>query len=156
MTENFPEIKKIIEEILAKMDFSGEVAVSRDDFNFARADIESAEARWLIGKDAENLKALQQICRVILNKKLGETAPRFIMDINHYRQDRLDSLTKMAQNLAREVLETGESRWLPPMSSFERRAVHLTLADFTGVKTESEGETGERQVVIKPAGATNN
>ena len=150
MNDNFSEIKKTIEEILAKMDFLGEVEIDQTDSNFIRANVQSAEASWLIGRGAENLNALQQICRAILSKKLGEAMPRFILDINYYQKNRLDSLVKIAKNLAQEVLETKESRWLPPMSSYERRAVHLALADFPDIKTESEGERGERQVVIKP------
>ena len=151
MNDNFLEIKKTIEEILARMDFLGEVEIDQNSPNSIQANIQSTEANWLIGRDAENLSALQQICRVILNKKLGQTLPRLILDVNYYQKNRLDSLVKMAKNLAQEVLETKESRWLPPMSSYERRTVHLALADFSGIKTESEGASGERQVVIKPA-----
>ena len=150
MNDLLLEIKKIIEEILAKMDFSGEVKVDEEGQNFVSANIQSDEASWLIGKGAENLMALQQITRAILNKKFGEATPRFSLDVDSYQKNRLETLTRMAKNLAEEVLRTGESRWLPPMSSYERRAVHLALVDFLGVKTESEGESEERQVVIKP------
>jgi spoIIIJ-associated protein len=40
--------------------------------------------------------------------------------------------------------------YLPPMSSFERRLVHLALVDEAGVKSESEGEGDHRRVVVKP------
>jgi len=143
-------VKKIIEEVLVKMDFQGNAEISEEGQDFISANIQSDEAGWLIGKGAENLAALQQIIRAILNKKLGETTPRFSLDVNFYQKSRLETLTRMAKNLAEEVLMTGESRWLPPMSSFERRAVHLALVDFSGIKTESEGEREERRVVIKP------
>lgn len=151
MNDQTLEIKNIIEETLAKMDFSGKAEINEESQGFVSANIQSDEAGWLIGKGAENLMALQQIIRAILNKKFGATAPRFSLDVNFYQKNRLETLTRMAKNLAEEVLRTKESRWLPPMSSFERRAVHMALVDFSGIKTESEGESEERRVVIKPA-----
>jgi spoIIIJ-associated protein len=56
----------------------------------------------------------------------------------------------MVQNLAQEVLERRESRWLPPMSAYERRVAHLALKEIEGIDSESEGLGPERRVVIRP------
>jgi len=39
---------------------------------------------------------------------------------------------------------------LDPMPSFERRIIHLELADRKDIKTESVGEGVERRIVIRP------
>lgn len=144
------QIKQIIEELFKVMDFEGKVELDDTDSDFVRVNIVSPEAGFLIGRSGENLKALQQVARALANKKLGESV-RFVIDINDYQKSRLELLREMARDLAKEVAEQKISRWLAPMNAYERRAVHLELADFVGIKTESEGEGEERRVVIKPA-----
>jgi len=150
--DDFSLIKQILEELLARMDFSGQITFDIDDTDeqqLAHFNIQSEEAPYLIGRGGDNLKALQEIARAIVNKRLGYMA-RFSLDINNYQQNRLSLLKEMAQNLAREAQERVEPRWLPPMNAYERRAVHLALKEFEGISTESEGMGAERRVVIKP------
>jgi spoIIIJ-associated protein len=145
------KIKQIIEELLRVMDFEGEVELDEADQNFLRVNIASPEAGFLIGRSGENLKALQQVARALANKKLGEgESVRFIIDVNDYQKSRLELLREMAKDLAREAIEQKTPKWLTPMNAAERRAVHLALADFSGIKTESEGEGEERRVMIRP------
>ena len=70
------------------------------------------------------------------------------------RSDRdMDKLKKLARRLAEEAVRTGESvRIRRELNSFERRTVHVTLADFEGVKTQSEGEGNHKTVAIIPVG----
>ena len=70
------------------------------------------------------------------------------------RSDRdMDKLKKLARRLAEEAVRTGESvRIRRELNSFERRTVHVTLADFEGVKTQSEGEGHHKTVAIIPVG----
>ncbi len=143
------QIKQIIEELLKVMDFEGEVELDNRESDFVRLNIVSPEAGFLIGRSGENLRALQQVVRALANKKLGE-AVRFIIDVNDYQKSRLELLREMARDLAREAIEQKISKWLAPMNAYERRAIHLELADFSGIKTESEGEGEERRVVIRP------
>ncbi|OAU92268.1 RNA-binding protein, partial [Lacticaseibacillus rhamnosus] len=51
---------------------------------------------------------------------------------------------------AREVLATGKAIYLDPMPSFERKAIHTTLADNQYVDTHSEGVDPRRYVVVTP------
>jgi spoIIIJ-associated protein len=58
----------------------------------------------------------------------------------------------MTARVAAERVQTSRQPFrLNPMSSRERRIVHLALKDMTGVRTESVGVGEERQVVIHPA-----
>ncbi len=149
MKINQAEIKTIIEDLLRAMDFAGEVTLDNSDDNFLRINIQSVEAAYLIGRGGEHLKALQHICRAILHRKFEEPL-QFIIDINDYQKNRLDLLKEMAASMAEEVVGQREPRWLAPMNAYERRIIHMALANFEGVKTESEGEGEERRVVIRP------
>ena len=143
------KIKEIIKELLATMDFSGEVSINNQDEGFTRFNISSDEAAYLIGRGGDNLRSLQQIARAIVGKKL-EAPFHFIIDVNDYLGGRIESLKQLARNSAREVREKKETRRLSPMDAYERRIIHLTLAGEKDIKTESEGEGEGRRIVIKP------
>ena len=112
------------------------------------------EAGFIIGRDGENLRALQYILGLMVSKKTeGALTPfNFIFDINDYNKEKEDYLTALAKNTAHTVLETKKTIGLEPMSSFERRIIHLVVEKIEGVASESVGEGEERRVVIKPAG----
>jgi spoIIIJ-associated protein len=149
MESSLDKIKSIIEDFLRVMDFSGNVTVDSEGDNFFRVGIESADAAFLIGRSGETLGAIQQLCRAIISKKMNQPF-QMIVDVNDYQRNRLESLKEMALNLAREVVQLNEPRWLSPMNAYERRLIHLTLAEYPGVKTESEGQGDERRIVIRP------
>ena len=149
MSLNQSTIKEITESLLKVMDFQGEVLVAEPEEGTFLINIESSEAPYLIGYGGQNLQALRQIIRAIIGKKLGEAA-RVSLDVNQYYQNHFSLLQEMAHNLAKEAMEQQEPRWLSPMNSYERRMIHLSLIDFKGIKTESEGEGEERRVVIRP------
>ncbi len=150
MEKNLSKIKNTIEQLLRAMDFSGEVTTDERDENFLRVNIQSDEAASLIGRSGENLKALQHISRAIINRGL-ETPIHFIIDVNNYQSNRIELLKEIALRLAKEVTQKNEPRWFEPMNAYERRIIHLALADVAGIKTESEGAQNERRIVIRPA-----
>ena len=107
------------------------------------------DARMLIGERGANLAALEHILRKIIQKKHGENV-HFTLDINDYRMRRLEDLKQDVKSAAKEVRTLGRSVPLRPMTSFERRIVHLLLAEYPDITTESSGVEPERKVVIKP------
>lgn len=103
----------------------------------------------LIGQKGSNLAALQHLVRLIVRRKV-ESLVNFIIDINSYKENRINYLRKLARLSAEKVLKTKEPVVLEVMSPFERRIIHLTLAHQEEVVTESTGKEGERRVMIKP------
>jgi spoIIIJ-associated protein len=75
-------------------------------------------------------------------------------DCDGFRRRRLQELKLSAQVAADKVRETGVPYVFAPMSSLERRAIHLSLREAEGLKTQSEGEGAERHLVIYPEGYT--
>lgn len=107
------------------------------------------EARMLIGEHGNNLAALEHIIKKAVRKKYTEEA-LFTLDINDYRMKRLEDVKQEVKSAAKNVRMYNKSVSLRPMSSFERRIIHLLLAEYPDITTESSGEEPERRVIIKP------
>ena len=75
-------------------------------------------------------------------------APLFY-DVNNYRKEREKLLTELAKAAARKAVATKEPVSLPAMNSYERRIIHVELANHPEVTTESEGGGKERFVIVK-------
>jgi len=104
----------------------------------------------LLERNAELLLALEYIAHrwLRLDPRLHD---RVRFDCGGYRAERLDELKLSARVAAQRVRETGEAFRFNPMSSRERRLIHLELAGAAGVRTVSEGTGDRRQLVIYPA-----
>jgi spoIIIJ-associated protein len=103
----------------------------------------------LIGRRGENLRALQFVLGLMLNKQLRRHT-RVTVDADGYRARREELLTGMAQRFASRVRSTRQPMQLEAMPPNERRIVHLALSEDPDVMTESVGEGDARRVVIKP------
>lgn len=90
---------------------------------------------------------LEYVFKMILNKKNLGIA---YIDINNYRKDREELITKLAKAAAKKASVTKQEVPLPSMNAYERRIVHSELAMHPDLKTESAGEGKQRHVVIKP------
>jgi len=147
-------IYKIVEELLEKMAIEGKIKakiIDQDEQELIWVNIETKQdPRFLIGQKGSNLASFQHLARLMTRLKIPTEKVAFTIDVNQYKEKRLAYLRKLAQTSAREVLATKEPLILDAMPAHERRVVHLALADSEGVATESIGEEGERQVMIKP------
>ncbi|MEU5881006.1 R3H domain-containing nucleic acid-binding protein [Spirillospora sp. NPDC047279] len=103
----------------------------------------------LVGKRGEVLEALQELTRLAVHRQTGNRT-RLMLDIGGYRERRRAELTKLGQDVADEVKQSGEPKPLAPMTPFERKIVHDAVA-AVGLRSESEGEEPERFVVVLPA-----
>ena len=73
------------------------------------------------------------------------------MDVEQYVGRRTVSLKNLANQVSKRVTQTKKSITLEPMTSRDRRIVHLTLEDNNKVLTESSGEGLERKITVHPA-----
>ncbi len=156
------KILKIVCELLEKMNVGIENVVVEDMVTetegeenqvlvavTASAVAERSNAAGLIGLRGRNLAMIQLILSLLVKNKLGEWV-KIVLDVNNYREEQRGRLEKMVTSLANKVLETGKEVALANMSSYERRICHMVAGGIEGVVTESEGEEGERHVIIKP------
>jgi len=144
-------IKKITEELFRKMTFS-KVAVKikkQEESPVLVISVQVKDPSQLIGHNGFNLKDIQRILRMLVIKK-DPQAPNLLLDINNYRDERESFLKELGQKMAEQVIETKKSVILQPMSSYDRRIIHLELANKDEIITESIGEEPMRRLVIKP------
>ncbi len=142
-------IKEIAEKLLELLEVKVSSLVVKEENEMINIQLETEEPGVLIGYHGKALQSLQLLIALMSFKKLGEWT-RVVVNVGDYREKREESLTRMAQSLAQRVKFSGLVQSLPPMSSAERRVIHLALADDVDVETVSEGEGQERHVVIKP------
>lgn len=103
----------------------------------------------LIGPRGETLDSLQFLTRLMVAHDLERRA-YFVVDIEGYRQRREQALTRLAERMAGKAKQRNQPVSLEPMSSYERRVIHMALRDSPDVYTESTGEGKYRKVRIFP------
>ena len=102
------------------------------------------DSGFLIGHHGETLKAVAWILKL----KLGEDGRNLVLDINNYKKDKKSHLENMAYELANKARSDGRPQVLPTMSAYERRLVHMALADQADIIAESEGYSQSLSVDI--------
>ena len=103
----------------------------------------------VIGKRGQTIDAIQYLATAILFRG-SEDRKRVTVDAAGYRDRRRATLEQQADRAAAEALATGQPVSLDPMSSVERKIVHLYLQDREDVETESDGNEPNRFVVVHP------
>lgn len=155
--EIFQAAKKVLEELLGLMGLSGtirtsdEFTVNDDNGNFTSIglNIEGEDLGILIGRRGQTMVALQYIVRLIMAHKMQVQIP-IVLDVEGYKQRRCEGLRLLATRLAEQVKTRKAPFTMEPMPAFERRVIHMTLADHPDVITESTGVGENRKVVITP------
>ncbi len=103
----------------------------------------------LVGPDGAVLDALQDLARLAVAAATGERS-RLMLDIAGFRARRREELAALAQEAVELAQQSGEPVHLEPMTPFERKVVHDTVA-AAGLLSESEGEEPDRRVVVRIA-----
>jgi len=109
--------------------------------------IDTDENALLIGKHGNTLSSLELILSLIVSKENGDFV-RVTIEVGGYKQEREAYLKELAEKLKEEVLSSGGEKTINSLKPWERRFVHMHLAD-SEVVTESTGEERERVLVIK-------
>ncbi|MDO4178742.1 MAG: RNA-binding cell elongation regulator Jag/EloR [Phascolarctobacterium sp.] len=102
----------------------------------------------LIGKHGQTLDSLQYLTNLVANKNSNERV-RVVIDVEDYRDRRVETLTRLARRLADKVKKSGERVALEPMNPHERKIIHMALQGDRRVTTLSEGDDPNRHVVIE-------
>lgn len=146
--------KTILEKLLALMAVDGTVTVETESLagqtTSTVLNVKGEDLGLLIGRRGLTLTSLQYLVRLMVNQQLRTKAPvPVIVDVEGYRQRRYQGLEDFARQMAEQVRAKGRPFTFEPMSSFERRIIHVALADSPEVTTESTGEGESRKVVIR-------
>ena len=114
------------------------------------ADLDGRDKELLLERGAELLKALEHLAFRALRLEPAYHE-KIHLDCGGYRALRFEELRMTARVAAERVQASKQPFRLNPMSSRERRIVHLAVKDIPGIRTESIGVGEHRQVVIHPA-----
>ena len=143
-------VKEFIQEVCQRMGLAVPTVEVQEGEQAVEVQISGPDVGLLIGRRGRTLQALQFLTNLAAGRASRERK-RVVIDVEGYRRRRAQSLERIARHAAQRARRTGRRVALEPMSAAERRAVHLALQSFQGIRTESEGEEPFRRVVIMPA-----
>jgi spoIIIJ-associated protein len=112
-----------------------------------RINLEGEDGGILIRRSGEGLQALQHIVATAFRKQLGDDN-RIVIDCNGYRRDKDAELRQMALYMAEKARTSGVAQEMGPLNPYERRIVHLAIAEDPRVSSESIGDAFMKTVII--------
>ncbi len=156
-SEMYETARGILEKLLELMELPATVSLSEEftsideegNTSSIGLNIEGEDLGILIGRRGQTMASLQHIVRLIMAYRTQERLP-IVLDVEGYKQRRCEGLRALALRLADQVTTRTMPFAMEPMTAFERRVIHLALADHPDVMTESTGVGEDRKVVITP------
>jgi spoIIIJ-associated protein len=139
----------IVQKILGTFGIEAAIDEYEGDDGEIILDIVGGELAILIGRHGKTLDSLQTLVAAATSRQLGFRYP-VVIDVEGYRGRRREKLEDMARRTADRVSRQGRAVKLRPMTSYERRIIHMVLRDDRRVVTSSEGEDPGRAVVVSP------
>ena len=135
-------------EIL-KISAVGEIVKEDEDIVI---EIKATNSAKVIGKRGDVLDSIQCLAGAVANTG-REDYIKVVVDCENYRQQREQTLVKLAEKMAAKAVEKGRKLNLEPMTPYERRIIHSTLSSNSEVKTVSEGKEPNRYIAVIPNNA---
>jgi spoIIIJ-associated protein len=146
MTDNDHPIIHFLERFTAALGIDASVTID-DTADGRRLNIEGDAAELLVRHRGEPVKALQHIVDTAYGREPRDDKRVFI-DALGYRKGKDTELRQMARLLAEKVKLSGVDQQLGPLNPYERRLVHMAVAEVAGVTTESVGDAFSKTVLI--------
>lgn len=148
MADNTQKIQEVAEKLLSMLGIQAGVTVHAGD-EATQVLLETEESGMLIGYHGETLESLQTILSLVASRELGEFV-RVSIEVGDYKKNRVEYLKHLVQQAKEQALSQNTGVSLSNLKSWERREVHMMLADDQEVATESMGEGRDRVLVVKP------
>jgi spoIIIJ-associated protein len=116
----------------------------------ARINLEGEDGGTLVRRGGEGLQALQHLVATAFRKQLGDDN-RIVIDCNGFRREKDAELRQMARYFADRARTLGPQE-MGPLNPYERRIVHLAIAEDPTVSSESIGDAFLKTVIIAAKG----
>src|SRR5207245_7476886 len=143
---NTTPIVDFLGRVIAALGISAAVTVE-ETADGPRLNLTGDEAELLVRHRGEPLKALQHIVDSSYGRSM-EGDKRVFVDALEYRKGKDIELRQMAKFLAQKAKDSGLDQQLGPLNPYERRIVHLAVAEVPAVATESVGDAFSKTVLI--------
>ena len=112
-----------------------------------RINLEGEDGGVLVRRGGEGLQALQHVVATAFRKQLGDDN-RIVIDCNNFRRDKDAELRQMALFIAGRARSSGTPQEMGPLNPYERRIVHMAIAEDPTVTSESIGDAFMKTVII--------
>jgi spoIIIJ-associated protein len=112
-----------------------------------RINLTGEDGSLLTRRQGEALAALQHVVAAVFRQDVDERR-RLVVDCQGYRKSKDAELKQMAKFLAQKARDSGLAQEIGPLNPYERRIVHLAVAEVESVSSESIGDAFEKTVII--------
>ena len=140
------EIAAFVQNVVTAMGLTLTASVEETP-EATRINLDGEDGGVLIRRGGEGLQALQHVVATTFRKQLGEDN-RIVIDCNGFRRDKDAELRQMAQFMAGKARSSGMPQEMGPLNPYERRIVHLAIAQDPDVTSESIGDAFMKTVMI--------
>ncbi len=140
------DITAFLENVVAAMGMALTTSVEETPEG-TRINLEGEDGGVLVRRGGEGLQALQHLVATAFRRQLGDDN-RVVVDCNGFRKDKDLELKQMARYMADKARSSGLPQEMGPLNPYERRIVHLAIAEDPGVTSESIGDAFMKTVII--------
>ena len=140
------DIAAFVQSVVASMGLALTTTVEESP-DGTRINLEGEDGGVLIRRGGEGLQALQHVVATTYRKQLGDDN-RIVIDCNGFRRDKDAELKQMALFMAGKARSSGVPQEMGPLNPYERRIVHLAIAESPDVTSESIGDAFMKTVII--------
>lgn len=140
-------LRELMAQVLDAVGIPARIRIDQNDRELV-ATVAGDDLGILIGRHGQTIDALQYLANAVMHRK-GEDV-EVVIDAQGYRERRARMLHDVAIKAAADARRTGVPVELEPMTSVERKIVHLRIKEMDGVRTESAGAEPNRHVVVLP------
>jgi len=138
-------VREFTRQTVAAMGIPSEVAIV-ETADSVRVEI-SGDGSEALRKRAEALDALQQIVNTAFRRELDDDRS-FVVDCQDYRKGKDAELRQLARFMMEKAKLSGAPQEMGPLNPYARRLVHLTVAEDSGMSSESIGDALMKTVII--------
>jgi spoIIIJ-associated protein len=143
------EARALVTRIADGIGVTGRIDVDESD-EVITVSCVGSDLGMLIGRHGQTIDAVQYLANAVMWRRHPEDRKEVVVDAAGYRDRRRVALEALALRSADRALSDREPVELEPMTAVERKVVHLSLKEFDGVETTSEGTEPNRYVVVHP------
>jgi spoIIIJ-associated protein len=140
------DITGFLQNVVAAMGMSLTTSVEETP-DGTRINLEGEDGGVLVRRGGEGLQALQHLVATAFRRQLGDDN-RVVVDCNGFRKEKDLELKQMARYMAEKARSSGMPQEMGPLNPYERRIVHLAIAEVPGVTSESIGDAFMKTVII--------
>jgi spoIIIJ-associated protein len=142
------DLREVLDHITAGIGVRCRIELTEDD-EVVTASLTGGDLGLLIGRHGQTIDAIQYLVNAVAYRAYGDDRKDVVVDAAGYRERRRETLESLALRSAEQAKASGAPVELEPMTSIERRIVHVRLQDEPGVSTHSEGDEPHRYVVVE-------